>query len=171
MTAQFQNKQRCIAVIKHFLVVLAASLILTRIWSEDTRGVDYCHEIIFPDFTLYGEHAILLPSRHLISACRQHMLHCCPLHVFLNFRIFLGVKPIFRPCPSLTSSQLIPPKLDFGSALFFILLSGHVQLNLSSIFPCGYCETRSHGNSVKFAVIVVICGFTTIVSTWDLSSS
>ena len=40
------------------------------------------------------------------------------VHVFLNSRILLGVKPIFRLCPSLVSSQPSPPKLDFGSALF-----------------------------------------------------
>ena len=48
------------------------------------------------------------------------------------------------------SSQPSPPKLDFGPALFLILLSGQVELNpgplmsgslnLSSIFPCGYCK-------------------------------
>ena len=61
-----------------------------------------------------------------------------------------GVKPIFWLCPSLGSSQPSLPKLDFGSALFLILLSGQVELNpgnpmsgslyLSSILPCGYCE-------------------------------
>ena len=74
------------------------------------------------------------------------------VHVFLNSRIFLGVKPIFRLCPiiSLVSSQPSPLKLDFGSALFLILLYDQVELNpgplmsgslnLSSIFPCGYCK-------------------------------
>ena len=32
-------------------------------------------------------------------------------------------------------------------------------------------KTRSHGSSVEFAVIVVICGFTKIASKWDLSPS
>ena len=32
-------------------------------------------------------------------------------------------------------------------------------------------KTRSHGSSVEFAVIVVICGFTKIAATWDLSPS
>ena len=32
-------------------------------------------------------------------------------------------------------------------------------------------KTRSHGGSVEFAVIVVMCGFTKIASTWDLSPS
>ena len=40
------------------------------------------------------------------------------VHIFLNSRISLGAKPIFRLCPSLVSSQPSPPKLDFGSALF-----------------------------------------------------
>ena len=55
------------------------------------------------------------------------------VHVSLNSRIFLGVKPIFRLCPSLVSSQPSPPKLNPGPPM-----SG--SLNLSSIFPCGYCE-------------------------------
>ena len=133
MAAHFQNNLQCFAVIKHFLVVLAASLVLTRIELEDVRGVNYPHEIPIHDYTLYREHDILFTHRHFISA-----------------RIFLGVKPIFKLCPSLVSSQPSPPKLDFGSALFLILLSGQVELNpgppmsgslnLSSIFPCGYCE-------------------------------
>ena len=79
------------------------------------------------------------------------------------------------------SSQPSPPKLDFGSALFLILLSGQVELNpgppmsgslnLSSIFPCGYCEDPVTREQCGFAVIVVICGFTKIASTWDLSPS
>ena len=32
-------------------------------------------------------------------------------------------------------------------------------------------KTRSHGSNVEFAVIVVICGFTKIASTWDFSPS
>ena len=48
---------------KHFLVVFAASLVLTRTESEDIRGVDYPHEIPFlHDYTLYREHDILFTS-------------------------------------------------------------------------------------------------------------
>ena len=32
-------------------------------------------------------------------------------------------------------------------------------------------KTWSHGSSVEFSVIVVICGFTKIASAWDLSPS
>ena len=85
--------------------------------------------------------------RYLILPPPPPAIH---VHVFLNSRIFRGVKPIFRLCPSLGSNQPSPPKLDFGSALFLILLFGQVELNpgppmsgnlnLSSIFPCGYSE-------------------------------
>ena len=145
MAAHLENNLRCFAVIKHFLVVLAASLVLTRIESEDVRGVNYPHEIPFHDYTLYREHDILFTSPAFYFG--PLAIH---VHFFLNSRIFLGVKPIFRLCPSLVSCQPSPPKLDFGSALFLILLSGPVELNpgppmsgslnLSSIFPCGFCE-------------------------------
>ena len=131
---------------KHFLVVFAASLVLTRIESEDIRGVNYPHEIPFlHDYTLYRAHDILFTSPVLDFG--PPAIH---VHVFLNSRIFRRVKPIFRLCPSLGSNQPSPSKLDFGSALFLILLSGQVELNpglpmsgslnLSSIFPCGYCK-------------------------------
>ena len=113
MAAHFQNNLRCFAVIKHFLVVLAASLVLTRIESEDVRGVNYPHKIPFHDYTLYREHDILFTSPTFYFG--PPAIH---VHVFLNSRIFLVVKPIFRLCPSLVSSQPSPPKLDFGSALF-----------------------------------------------------
>ena len=143
MAAQYVN---IATVMKHFLVVFAASLVLTRIESEDIRGVNYPHEITFlHDYTLYREHDILFTSTVLDFG--PPAIH---VHVFLNSRIFRGVKPIFRLCPSLGSNQPNPPKLDFGSALFLILLSGQVELNpgppmsgslnLSSIFPWGYCE-------------------------------
>ena len=143
MAAQYVN---ITTVMKHFLVVFAASLVLTRIESEDIRGVNYPHEIPFlHDYTLYREHDILFTSPVLDFG--PPAIH---VHVFLNSRIFRGVKPIFRLCPSLGSNQPSPLKLDFGSALFLILLSGQVELNpgppmsgslnLSSIFPCGYCE-------------------------------
>ena len=143
MAAQYVN---ITTVMKHFLVVFAASLVLTRIESEDIRGVNYPHEIPFlHDYTLYREHDILFTSPVLDFG--PPAIH---VHVFLNSRIFRGVKPIFRLCPSLGSNHPSPPKLDFGSALFLILLSGQVELNpgppmsgslnLSSIFPCGYCE-------------------------------
>ena len=143
MAAQYVN---ITTVMKHFLIVFAASLVLTRIKSEDIRGVNYPHEIPFlHDYTLYKEHDILFTSPVLdFGTLAIHV------HVFLNSRIFLGVKSIFRLCPSLGSNQPSPPKLDFGSTLFLILLSGQVEpnpgppmsgsLNLSSIFPCGYCE-------------------------------
>ena len=121
MAAHFQNNLRCFAVIKHFLVVLAASLVLTRIESEDVRGVNYPHKIPFHDYTLYREHDILFTSPAFYFG--PPAIH---VHIFLNSRIFLGVKPIFWLCPSLVSSQPSPPKLDFGSALFLILLSGQV---------------------------------------------
>ena len=143
MAAQYVN---ITTVMKHFLVVFAASLVLTRIESEDIRGVNYPHEIPFlHDYTLYREHDILFTSPVLDFG--PPAIH---VHVFLDSRIFRGVKPIFRLCPSLGSNQPSPLKLDFGSALFLILLSGQVELNpgppisgslnLSSIFPCGYCE-------------------------------
>ena len=105
------------------------------------------HEIPFLyDYTLYREHDILFTSP-------VHDFAPPPainVHVFHNSRIFCGVKPIFWLCSSLGSSQPSPPKLDFGSALFLILLSGQVEvnpgppmspsLNLLLIFPCGYCE-------------------------------
>ena len=131
---------------KHFLVVVTASLDLTRIESEDIRGVNYPHGIPFlHDYTLCREHDILFTSPVLdFGPAAIHV------HVFLNSRFFRGVKTIFRLCPSLGSRQHSPPKLDFGSALFLILLSGQVELNpgppmfgsliLSSIFPCGYSE-------------------------------
>ena len=109
MTAHFQNNLQCFAVIKHFLVVLAASLVLTRIELEDVRGVNYPHEIPIHDYTLYREHDILFTSPAFYFGPPA-------IHVFLNSRIILGVKPIFRLCPSLVSSQPSPPKLDFGSA-------------------------------------------------------
>ena len=122
---------------KHFPVVFAARLVLTRIESEDIRGVNHPREIPFlHDYTLYRDHDFGPTVIHV--------------HVFLNSRIFREVKPIFRLCHSLGSSQPSPPKLDFGSALCLILLSGQFELdpgppisgslNLSSIFPCGYCE-------------------------------
>ena len=115
MAAQYVNIN---AVMKHFLVVFAASLVLTRIESEAIGGVNYPHGIPFlHDYTLYREHDILFTSP---------AIH---VHVFLNSRIFRGVKPIFRLCPSFGSNQLSPPKLDFGSALFLILLSVQVELN------------------------------------------
>ena len=62
------------AVMKHFLVVLAASLVLTRIESEDIRGVNYPHEIHFlHDYTLYREHDIFFTSPVLDFAPRQYM--------------------------------------------------------------------------------------------------
>ena len=73
---------------------------------------------------LYREHDILFTSPAFYFG--PPAIH---VHVFLNSRIFLGVKPIFRLCPSFVSSQPSPPKLDFGSALFLILLSGQVELN------------------------------------------
>ena len=96
-------------------------------------------------------HTKVSASIHHTPVCLKAIhVHAIHVHVFLNSRIFRGVKPIFRLCPSLGSSQPSPPKLDFGSALFLILLSGQVEvnpgppmsgsLNLSSIFPCGYCE-------------------------------
>ena len=143
MAAQYVN---ITAVMKHFLVVFAASLVLTQIESEDIRGVNYSHEIPFlHDYTLYREHDI--PFSSPVLDFGPPAIH---VHVFLNSRIFRGVKPIFRLCPSLGSSQPSSPKLNFGSDLFLILLSGQVEvnpgppmsgsLNLSSIFPCGYCE-------------------------------
>ena len=60
MAAQYVN---ITAVMKHFLVVFAASLVLTRVESEDIRGVNYPHEIPFlHDYTLYREHDILFTS-------------------------------------------------------------------------------------------------------------
>ena len=77
------------------------------------RGVNYPHKIPIHDYTLYKEHDILITSpAFYFDPPATHE------HFFLNSRIFLGVKPIFRLCPSLVSSQLSPPKLDFGSALF-----------------------------------------------------
>ena len=90
MVAHFQNNLRCFAVIKHFLVVLAASLVLIRIESEDARGVNYPHKIPFHDYTLYREHDVLFTSPAFYFG--PPAIH---VHVFLNSRIFLGVKPIF----------------------------------------------------------------------------
>ena len=73
MAAQYVN---ITTVMKHFLVVFAASLVLTRIESEDIRGVNHPHEIPFlHDYTLYREHDILFtsPVAYLISAPRQYM--------------------------------------------------------------------------------------------------
>ena len=76
--------------------------------------------------------------RQLISAHRQYMF------------MFFSILAFFTVRPSLGSSQFSPPELDFGSALFSILFYGQVEinrgplmsgsLNLSLIFPCGYCE-------------------------------
>ena len=71
MAAQYVN---ITTVMKHFLVVFAASLVLTRIESEDIRGANYPHEIPFlHDYTLYREHDIFFTSPVLISAPRQYM--------------------------------------------------------------------------------------------------
>ena len=73
MAAQYVN---ITAVMKHFLVVFAASLVFTRIESEDIRGVNYPHEIPFlHDYTLYRKHYIIFtsPVRYMISAPWQYM--------------------------------------------------------------------------------------------------
>ena len=63
--------------------------------------------------SVYKEHDILFTSPALDFD--PPAIH---VHIFLNSRLFLGVKPIFRLCPSLRSSKPSPPKLDFGSAYF-----------------------------------------------------
>ena len=76
---------------KHFLVLFAASLVLTRIESEDIRGVNCPHEIPFlHDYTLYREHDIPFTSP-VLDFVPPPAIH---VHVFLNSRIFRGVKPI-----------------------------------------------------------------------------
>ena len=70
MAAQYVN---ITTVMKHFLVVFAASLVLTWIESEDIIGVNHPHEIPFlHDYTLYREHEHE-HHRYLISAPRQYM--------------------------------------------------------------------------------------------------
>ena len=58
------------------------------------------------------------------------------------------------------------PKRGYGGHLD--LINFHVRSQSSHVV---IAKARSHGSSVEFAVIVVICGFTKIASTWDLSPS
>ena len=106
MAAQYVN---ITTVMKHFLVVFAASLaslVLTRI--EDIRGVNYPHEIPFlHDYTLYREHDILFTSPVLDFDPRQYMFM-----FFLNSRIFRGVKPIFSQTYVLVKDQISPAHLN-----------------------------------------------------------
>ena len=89
MAAQYVN---ITTVMKHFLVVFAASLVLTRIESEDIRGVNYPHEIPFlHDYTLYREHDILFTSPVLDFG--PPAIH---VHVFSQFSHFSWGKTYFQ---------------------------------------------------------------------------
>ena len=85
MVAQFVNKQRSMYRRRQtLLVMIPASLVFTRIESEDMRGVTYPHGIPCRSYTMYREHTVTQFSSFEALFCKRTSTYFCAQVICLN---------------------------------------------------------------------------------------